>query len=819
MGFVGVRNLTILLALTCIVCTAAVCTAIAVYSGDSAIDKTRDSSAQQLQSTRSSGATALEDTRTAFGNGLATCFSAATDAITQRTEEILSATARAVRSRLTLTFQTYQMHADKWAMFLRNVKPVSKIADPDWMLGMDSLLWADTLAFFDTGVRGLGIYSYSDTAIQYYESPETYPFPPAPEGFHHVVRLWCTGPRGNCTLGTAVQGGKVNDAVRPALDRRLPDGRFESRSCMPFQTSPLTGQECDMRAIGGCRNENFVATQGKEDGGVCYLSGFVPKELSLSGLVGLPFWPANETKWTHIVPLSIFMGILAIGKIADERGNQIGYFHVGIELRGLKAFLQTIVVGGEGAQSRIFVTAADNWIYNKLPISTFDQNGVLVAVSHGNATYQNYGYLDLRQVDTYTQSQRRATDATDPLIRGCARHIEQFSGAFEAFVDKVAPFDINATLVDGGFSELVAGDITGTEAVFGPPINITHPYLNGYYTAAELSKPPLPGFIADGTSFFFSVSEMTIGSTGTDARWHVVIVIDREYVLGETERKQANTSAHVQASVAEVAKTVAEREAQVAEEVVKSEEKVQDDLDQDRMILYIVVIAVAILLMVVSVIFVGVIVAPLLQLQVDMAEVAVMKLENVDEERPPSALAEVKEMQLSFKQMIANLREFRSYMPASVLVDSDDDTDADSDEPDRQELPTPNPQYPAMANPPSGELTLTKSNSHLSRHSHDRGLDLRRGVSSSLALGVTRRLVGIAVCNVRDYSGMVERGSIGVLETNAAYLTGLVEVVRCRRGLVDGFHADRFYASWNGAKSASGPRNGAGRCALGFTMF
>eukprot|EP00756_Hemistasia_phaeocysticola_P032468 Hpha_TRINITY_DN16408_c4_g2::TRINITY_DN16408_c4_g2_i2::g.159416::m.159416 len=91
------------------------------------------------------------------------------------------------------------------------------------------------------------------------------------------------------------------------------------------------------------------------------------------------------------------------------------------------------------------------------------------------------------------------------------------------------------------------------------------------------------------------------------------------------------------------------------------------------MILYIVVGGSAVIMMLVSVLFVMRIVAPLVQLQLDMAEVAVMKLENVDEGRPLSALQEVGAMEESFKMMISNLREYRSYMPASVLMDDDDD--------------------------------------------------------------------------------------------------------------------------------------------------
>ncbi len=53
-----------------------------------------------------------------------------------------------------------------------------------------------------------------------------------------------------------------------------------------------------------------------------------------------------------------------------------------------------------------------------------------------------------------------------------------------------------------------------------------------------------------------------------------------------------------------------------------------------------------------------------------------MRLEKVDDERPPSKLHEVRSMEASFMKMVENLREFRNFMPQSVLVDSEDEAPA-----------------------------------------------------------------------------------------------------------------------------------------------
>eukprot|EP00662_Eupelagonemidae_sp_cell21_P034378 gene34378-61492_t len=54
MGFVSVKNFTILLALACIVLTAVICTALAVVSGDSALASTKDADEAGLRRARCS---------------------------------------------------------------------------------------------------------------------------------------------------------------------------------------------------------------------------------------------------------------------------------------------------------------------------------------------------------------------------------------------------------------------------------------------------------------------------------------------------------------------------------------------------------------------------------------------------------------------------------------------------------------------------------------------------------------------------------------------------------------------------------------------
>ena len=101
-----------------------------------------------------------------------------------------------------------------------------------------------------------------------------------------------------------------------------------------------------------------------------------------------------------------------------------------------------------------------------------------------------------------------------------------------------------------------------------------------------------------------------------------------------------------------------------------NKDKVSSQLHDARIIMFVVVVTVALLPIVLSVFLVFRVTEPLVQLMQEMAHVAVMNLEVVNVDRPASNIAEVRDMEVSFKQMLKNLVEYRQYLPQSVLYDS-----------------------------------------------------------------------------------------------------------------------------------------------------
>ena len=145
---------------------------------------------------------------------------------------------------------------------------------------------------------------------------------------------------------------------------------------------------------------------------------------------------------------------------------------------------------------------------------------------------------------------------------------------------------------------------------------------------------------------------------GYGVDWWLVITLDREYMLGDIDRS-----------------TLAAQE-RIRDEV----DSVDENLVRSRIILVVTVVVASVLLMLLALMLVIRIVAPLVQLQEEMARVAVMNLSQVDETRAISNIEEVGHMQTSFLQMLRNLKEYRNYMPASVLVEDMSRTETETED-------------------------------------------------------------------------------------------------------------------------------------------
>eukprot|EP01064_Diplonema_japonicum_P026184 TRINITY_DN3759_c2_g2_i1.p1 TRINITY_DN3759_c2_g2~~TRINITY_DN3759_c2_g2_i1.p1 ORF type:complete len:857 (+),score=191.53 TRINITY_DN3759_c2_g2_i1:89-2659(+) len=280
----------------------------------------------------------------------------------------------------------------------------------------------------------------------------------------------------------------------------------------------------------------------------------------------------------------------------------------------------------------------------------------------------------------------------------------------------------------------------------------------------------------EGEDFFYRVGRLKDNYL-TD--WYVHVAMDRAYVLGSIDTKTAETK----------------------DAITAAGKKVDDDLADARVLLYILVAVTAVGLILISVAFIMRIIMPLEILEKEMALVALMKLEMINTRRPLSGLQEVRLMQISFLQMMKNLVEYRNYMPASVLQD---DVEEENDETSEETTISR-----VTGGGKSESLKLSKLSDSSSLHAMR-----NHAISGTEA---RHKKVTLLACNMLSFLNGQGDGATQLLKGVADYLTMALHYIKNSKGVPDSFNGDRLFASWNGVRACSSYRTAAYNCARGIS--
>ena len=212
-----------------------------------------------------------------------------------------------------------------------------------------------------------------------------------------------------------------------------------------------------------------------------------------------------------------------------------------------------------------------------------------------------------------------------------------------------------------------------------------------------------------------------------------------------------------------------------------------DAQKEDAVTVMVIVTAVAVIgLLAIAVVFTRYITSPLLKLGSEMASVAVMDLEAVDTGRAVSQLSEVGMMQRSFVTMVANLVEYRNYMPQSVLVN----------ESEEEEEPTESE---------STRKSKTKTGSGASSRSRATGSKAHSSVvtmQNQKALlrveGMKKKKVSLAHMNVVSWHAFCKKHKDAeVLSAHAGVIERILTAVQHNKGVCDTFSGDKMLATFN----------------------
>eukprot|EP00760_Papus_ankaliazontas_P015636 PhM_4_TR16628/c0_g1_i1/m.9136 len=286
----------------------------------------------------------------------------------------------------------------------------------------------------------------------------------------------------------------------------------------------------------------------------------------------------------------------------------------------------------------------------------------------------------------------------------------------------------------------------------------------------------------------YFVKTVTIIDAGL--HWNIIAAVPRETVLGDVDATAAQTRATIAAET----------------------ESVDEDRRHMYVIMYISLSGVVAVLMAASVAFTILLAKPMVTLQYEMAAVAHMDLEAVDMYRTLSRLSEVRSMQSSFLRMCCNLKEYRNYLPVSILAmmrrDADTGSAFDDDEED-DDHDNPLSVSPAM-------LGSTHSSAPSSENSTPKELPKPLGTPTDRAI-IASKPISVMVVNMCN-SHSVQWDSITTGANNVkmfeSYVHTVLDAVTARHGTPDVFLGDRFLATWNTVKRRATHRTHACHAAL-----
>eukprot|EP01062_Namystynia_karyoxenos_P001168 TRINITY_DN1039_c0_g1_i8.p1 TRINITY_DN1039_c0_g1~~TRINITY_DN1039_c0_g1_i8.p1 ORF type:complete len:1098 (+),score=312.22 TRINITY_DN1039_c0_g1_i8:94-3387(+) len=314
----------------------------------------------------------------------------------------------------------------------------------------------------------------------------------------------------------------------------------------------------------------------------------------------------------------------------------------------------------------------------------------------------------------------------------------------------------------------------------------------------------------EGRLWWTKYSIITMPSELELLKIYLVILVQRDQAMRAIDAATRIVQENITRQTAAVLAEVAEQRSETAAVIERENKETEDQKELDFTVMYIIVAVCVAILMVVSVIFVHFTIAPLLVLECEMADVATMKLENIDRDRPLSHLGEVARMQRSFLQMVSNLIEYRNYMPQSILCDDEGDEELDG------ECATSQVSLAERAasdpDPKSGQSSSGSRRSTATASRADAAQKRLAAASDELK----KRQVSFAAFNI---SGMHELLS-GTSETMAAchsdYLSRAIAQILAHKGIPDTFCGDRILGSFNGVKQCATHRAQAAQCAATF---
>ena len=224
------------------------------------------------------------------------------------------------------------------------------------------------------------------------------------------------------------------------------------------------------------------------------------------------------------------------------------------------------------------------------------------------------------------------------------------------------------------------------------------------------------------------------------------------------------------------------------------EDNTKTKLQQKTNETIIVIVAIALASVFVFLVFNDLLTRPFAQVCVVMADAAVMRIEEIPD--ISSRILEINAIHRAMVLMSRNLREYKAYMPQSVLADTDEEDESDTNGSTMLQTSS-KPSYDAQSALGSIAARSTTNRSSLGTH-----VALEAGTRrAGMALSLSRKKCTFLLLNlVKFHAKMSVLSERRIVATHGKVLEKVLAIVQAAKGICDGFSGDRFLSSFNALK-------------------
>ena len=276
------------------------------------------------------------------------------------------------------------------------------------------------------------------------------------------------------------------------------------------------------------------------------------------------------------------------------------------------------------------------------------------------------------------------------------------------------------------------------------------------------------------------------GTTSTGLDWIVATMMPREDVMRRVDENNRVTLANLETRA----------------------DNTEKELQQKTNETVMIIIAVALLSVFIFLVFNELLTRPFAQVCMVMADAAVMRIEEMPD--ISSRIQEINAMHRAMVLMTRNLKEYKAYMPQSVLADTSDDSDASGGTPSAGSRGSRGSRcsraIDGVGAIPEGRL----SGNSISHTVQEAGAK-----RSGMALSLSRKKVTFFLVNIVDFHETVHgKPDDKTVALHGSILTRILALAGSSKGICEVFSGDRFLVSFNGMRTVSNHRAAACRLSL-----